>query len=160
MARGKGIVFGRIVTKSLSDTVLTNDTLVKIYDTLRIRNEANTSTLFAWNETTKLLVGTGYKGGKVHWIEQKIPKRTGNIRHHMGTDDAKLSIITQLVDGARFTNFGTLEDLMKNGTVVYLDFDSYNVRYSGKYVVMSVDIRAELGPYAMECVMVLVEYNN
>lgn len=111
--------------------------MIKIGDIVRLRNEGDTSTLFQFNTSDKILDN----GSLAPKFKSKITRNKRlnavDILHKKGISNREFDMVVSLSGADRFTNLTTLSDLAEAQTTIYLDTEGIHDSYNGKYEFIS-----------------------
>ena len=98
-----------------------------------IRNEDDTSTLFAFDTKEKLLLNGSLAPNFDCRIKRNRRLNAKDILHKKGVDNFQFAMIAELRGSDRHTNLNTLSALAEAQTTIYLDTEGVHNSYNGKY---------------------------
>lgn len=111
--------------------------MIKIGDIVRLRDETDTSTLFQFNTTDKILDNGSLSPKFRTKIRRNKRLNAVDILHKKGISNREFDMVVSLSGDDRFTNLTTLSDLAEAQTTVYLDTEGIHDSYNGKYDFIS-----------------------
>ena len=119
---------------------------------VRLRNSANSSTLFQFEKPTKSLLNKSFFAKFKVNIKRNPRRGAKDILHKIGISNRELPFTVVLSGASRDTNAQTIIDLAIAQTTIYLDTEGINDELNSKYDFIG-DFKPEINEKDKEVIL-------